>query len=165
MTETQLYRHFGKDGELLYVGISISAMARLGQHKDDASWFSDIRRVDIETFPTREDALTAERAAIQDENPKHNIKHKRKHTPYPPLPTKPATRRGSGEGSMDERGENQWRLRYRADGKRQAVTFCGTKTDARRELRRLLTIRDDATPSLSAQARLHTHRVSAYPSD
>jgi integrase len=46
-------------------------------------------------------------------------------------------RLGYGEGSMDERGANQWRLRYRADGKRHTVTFHGTKTEARAELRRL----------------------------
>jgi integrase len=46
-------------------------------------------------------------------------------------------RLGYGEGSMDERGANQWRLRYQADGRRHTVTFHGTKTEARAELRRL----------------------------
>jgi hypothetical protein len=43
-----LYRHFDKDGTLLYVGISLSAINRLGQHKDNAHWFSSIKRVEIE---------------------------------------------------------------------------------------------------------------------
>lgn len=31
--ETELYRHFAADGCLLYVGISLSAVARLTQHR------------------------------------------------------------------------------------------------------------------------------------
>jgi integrase len=52
-------------------------------------------------------------------------------------------RRGHGEGSIDQRGEDQWRLRYRVDGKRYAVAFHGTLGAARAELRRLLKSGDD----------------------
>jgi integrase len=44
-------------------------------------------------------------------------------------------RRGYGDGGIDERGENVFRLRYRVGGKRYAKTFHGTSTEARRELR------------------------------
>jgi hypothetical protein len=71
----QLYRHFNAAGELLYVGISISAMARLGQHVDVSPWAKDITTVTIETLPSREEALAAERVAIKTEHPKFNIKH------------------------------------------------------------------------------------------
>src|SRR5437764_1475805 len=47
-------------------------------------------------------------------------------------------KRGFGDGSIDSRGENTWRLRYRVDGKRYSKVFRGTKADARRELRRLI---------------------------
>ena len=48
------------------------------------------------------------------------------------------TRRSHGEGSIDARGVDVWRLRYRIDGKRFALTVRGTKSAAQRELRRLL---------------------------
>jgi predicted GIY-YIG superfamily endonuclease len=73
-SKTALYRHFNKENELLYVGISLNALNRLGQHKEHAHWFSDITDVRIEHFETRELALKAERDAVVKENPKHNIK-------------------------------------------------------------------------------------------
>lgn len=47
-------------------------------------------------------------------------------------------RRGNGEGAIDERGPDTWRLRYRVGGKRFAVTVHRSKAAAQRELRRLL---------------------------
>ena len=70
---TALYRHFNESKELLYVGISLNAIYRLGQHKKNAHWFSTISNVSIDHFPTREEALRAETKAIQSENPAHNI--------------------------------------------------------------------------------------------
>lgn len=72
-TSTALYRHFDADGVLLYVGISLSAVARLAQHRDNAHWYRAIARVDIEWLPTREDAIFAERRAIFRERPLHNL--------------------------------------------------------------------------------------------
>ncbi len=43
-----------------------------------------------------------------------------------------------GDGTLDERGPDIWRLRYRASGKRVSQTFHGTKRDAQKELRRLI---------------------------
>jgi integrase len=48
------------------------------------------------------------------------------------------TKRSHGDGGIDERGPNNWRLRYRANGKRVSVAFTGTKTEARGKLRNLL---------------------------
>lgn len=47
------------------------------------------------------------------------------------------TKRGHGEGGIDERGENIFRLRWRANGKRHTETFRGTKAEARKRLRAL----------------------------
>ncbi len=69
-----LYRHFGQDGKLLYVGISISALARLAAHKESA-WFNDIATVTFTRCRGRLDALRAERVAIRREMPTHNIMH------------------------------------------------------------------------------------------
>jgi integrase len=55
-----------------------------------------------------------------------------------------ARRKGHyGAGSIDPSGEGSWRLRYRIDGVRYTKTVEGTKTDAARELRRLLQAGDD----------------------
>jgi GIY-YIG catalytic domain-containing protein len=71
--ECALYRHFDADGTLLYVGISLSALNRLGQHKQNAEWFDKIARVAIEKFPTRAAALEAEHNAIKEEKPLYNV--------------------------------------------------------------------------------------------
>jgi integrase len=47
-------------------------------------------------------------------------------------------RRGHGDGGIDQRGPDTFRLRYRVDGKRFTKTFHGTLLEARKELRRLL---------------------------
>lgn len=68
-----LYRHFDSDGRLLYVGISLSAVSRLRQHATSSHWFKEIARVEIEKLPSREAALNAERHAIHNEKPIHNL--------------------------------------------------------------------------------------------
>jgi integrase len=53
------------------------------------------------------------------------------------------TKRASGEGSIQPRGESTFRLRYRIDDQRFEKTFHGTQAEARKELRRLLKSADD----------------------
>ena len=77
MTKTSLYRHFSAEDELLYIGISVSALSRLGQHEKHAPWFDEICRVTVEHFETRDEALEAERRAIETEKPTHNKHHNR----------------------------------------------------------------------------------------
>lgn len=48
------------------------------------------------------------------------------------------SKRGHGDGGIDQRGENIFRLRYRVGGKRNTKTFHGTLTEARKELRALV---------------------------
>jgi len=52
-------------------------------------------------------------------------------------------KRSHGDGGIDARGENAWRLRYRLNGKRFSKTIRGTLTEARKELRRLIKSGDD----------------------
>jgi excinuclease UvrABC nuclease subunit len=68
----ELYRHYDKDDVLLYVGISLSAVARLSQHKD-SRWFSKIARVEIEQCETREYASWLEYQAFEREKPLYNL--------------------------------------------------------------------------------------------
>jgi integrase len=52
-------------------------------------------------------------------------------------------KRDHGDGAIDERGEDRWRLRWRVAGKRYSKAFHGTKRAAQTELRRLLKSADD----------------------
>ena len=76
-----LYRHFDASGALLYVGVSLSAVQRLAQHKNCSHWFEQIARVEIETFTDRQQALDAERKAVATEKPRHNVQGGRKVRP------------------------------------------------------------------------------------
>src|SRR5438445_5156479 len=53
------------------------------------------------------------------------------------------SKRDFGDGGLDERGEDHWRLRYRVGGQRYTKAFRGTKRAAQTELRRLLKSADD----------------------
>lgn len=68
-----LYRHYNEKGELLYVGISLSAISRLAQHSVNAKWYDEICTVKIQKFKTREQAIAAEALAIKAESPIYNI--------------------------------------------------------------------------------------------
>ena len=69
---TALYRHYDADEALLYVGISLSPLARTGQHAQDAVWFDQVAKISIEWHQNRSEAHKAERMAIQSERPKFN---------------------------------------------------------------------------------------------
>lgn len=67
-----LYRHWSTTGTLLYIGISLNAVARLAQHKDK-SWFPRIATITVERFETYAEAEVAELRAICYEGPIHNV--------------------------------------------------------------------------------------------
>jgi predicted GIY-YIG superfamily endonuclease len=75
---TALYRHYGECGDLLYVGISLRFVRRLHEHEKRSGWFQGITSVKVEWFENRNDALQAERLAIQNENPLYNKQLKKK---------------------------------------------------------------------------------------
>jgi integrase len=54
-------------------------------------------------------------------------------------------RRSHGDGGIDRRGDNSWRLRYRVNGKRYSKAFHGTLSEARKELRALIRSGDTGT--------------------
>ena len=137
--QTHLYRHLDAEGRLLYVGISLSALDRLSQHKRNAHWFTSIASVTIETFSSRKEAVDAEELAIKAENPAWNIRKPRSATPYcEPLRavrwpsgrrlterrvlTADAGRHYDGAGLhlvVSETGRKKWVLRYQINGVRR----------------------------------------------
>lgn len=75
LDETALYRCFNNKDELLYVGVSYSAINRFSQHKTSSKWAKDVVTIYIEPFDSRDLALAAEKKAIKTEYPKHNDQH------------------------------------------------------------------------------------------
>jgi predicted DNA-binding transcriptional regulator AlpA len=67
-----LYRHFDKDGRLLYVGVSFATFWRLNTHRNEATWYHEIRTITIDKFASRGEAMKAEAVAIRDEKPLNN---------------------------------------------------------------------------------------------
>ncbi len=78
MTEkTAIYRHYDRDGVLLYVGLSLNPIKRLGQHRVHSLWFYSITRVEIEWAKNREAAADEERRAVRAERPLFNTVYNR----------------------------------------------------------------------------------------
>lgn len=72
---TALYRFFGQGGDLLYVGISKRLGKRLQEHALYSPWWSEAAAHSIEWYPSGTAAGRAERAAIREEKPAHNVMH------------------------------------------------------------------------------------------
>lgn len=72
MARTALYRHFNKDGVLLYVGITLRVIDRLAQHSNQSCWYDQIAYIKVEYFETRDEAIKAEQLVIVREKPLFN---------------------------------------------------------------------------------------------
>jgi predicted GIY-YIG superfamily endonuclease len=75
--EHALYRFFDDADQLLYVGLTVNLPTRLRDHHRDKAWWRDVVRMTATWYPTRADVTEAERLAIIDEKPLHNIQHNR----------------------------------------------------------------------------------------
>lgn len=67
-----VYRFYGDDGVLLYVGKTRNPRHRMRNHAADPRWYDIIRRVTWEEFDGRE-VSSREAQAIRDEQPLYNI--------------------------------------------------------------------------------------------
>lgn len=72
-----LYRFYSQAGELLYVGITSNPPSRFVQHRTQKDWWTEVSRIDLQSFSTRGDLTSAEREAIKLEHPKYNVIHNR----------------------------------------------------------------------------------------
>ncbi len=73
MSACTVYRLRDAAGDLLYVGMTHSAMSRLAHHSTQKPWWPDVSTVDVEHIPSRAHAADAEAEALRTENPAHNI--------------------------------------------------------------------------------------------
>lgn len=72
-----LYRHFSKNGELLYVGVSRNPFERLADHVRRGDWTSEIAAITLQWFDDADMALDAEKLAINVEKPRWNVSTQR----------------------------------------------------------------------------------------
>lgn len=96
---TAVYRFFDAHGVLLYVGITKHLGKRFRQHSHSSKWWPDATHHSVEWLPTRTLAGRAERAAIRDEKPLHNVM-------YTPRACIPIAERSSRERMTEARGDS-----------------------------------------------------------
>lgn len=70
-----LYRHFNTDGVLLYVGMTSAPAQRMTHHASNSAWGREVATVTLEWFDSKQEALEAERVAIETEAPRNNCQH------------------------------------------------------------------------------------------
>jgi predicted GIY-YIG superfamily endonuclease len=68
-----LYRHYDKDDNLLYVGITNDLTRRTRQHRAYSRWIKLSVSITNTSFDDRDDCYSAEERAIKNENPIFNI--------------------------------------------------------------------------------------------
>lgn len=69
---TSVYRLYGADDQLLYVGIAKRFGSRWEQHAKEQPWWDQVDHQTVNWFASREDALLAEKRAIHEEMPVYN---------------------------------------------------------------------------------------------
>lgn len=74
-----LYRMYDVEHTLLYVGVTLSLVDRVGSHQTGSAFWPDVRTITVEHYADRPTALKAEVSAIQLEHPTYNVSGK-KHT-------------------------------------------------------------------------------------
>lgn len=69
-----VYRFFGADDLLLYIGVTGSFGRRLEHHKCTREWFHQVQKITLVWYDNWETAAHAEVDAIVKENPVHNLR-------------------------------------------------------------------------------------------
>lgn len=69
-----VYRCLDDACELIYVGISGDAYARLRRHRLESPWWRRVQTVTVDRYRNRPSAFAVEAAAIRDECPTENRK-------------------------------------------------------------------------------------------
>lgn len=79
---TFVYRAFGTNGRLLYVGISDNWRARLRGHEKSSDWWAYVIRVDAELYESRHQAFAVESWALRYESPLWNSEEQWRWVPF-----------------------------------------------------------------------------------
>lgn len=87
---TALYRLYGADNVLLYVGIAGKPDSRWKQHSRQKEWWPKVTRKTLAWYETRAEAEAEELAAMAAERPVYNVAGS-PHRPEPGSPLRPHT--------------------------------------------------------------------------
>lgn len=74
---TILYRLYGADDALLYIGITGNKVQRFEGHRRNTRWWKQVARKELTTFPDRASAVAAEEKAVLAEQPRYNVEYTR----------------------------------------------------------------------------------------
>ncbi len=97
---TGLYHVYGEADSLLYIGVSKHFGVRWQQHAQKQPWWNERRRMTVDFYDDREEALDAEALAIFTEQPKYNVLHRKQALRLKKLQSAPvSTPRRSGQRS------------------------------------------------------------------
>lgn len=66
-----VYRVYGNNGELLYVGVSWNPFAVVERHCDVSPYWEDVASIKLDWFDSISQALEGESSAIASEHPKY----------------------------------------------------------------------------------------------
>jgi hypothetical protein len=67
-----VYQLIDRASEVIYVGSSSALFTRLGQHTKTKEWWSSVRGISVESFPTVDEMLDREAELIEMLDPIHN---------------------------------------------------------------------------------------------
>lgn len=79
MSAAWVYRCYDAGGRLIYVGSTQDLGQRMRDHNARAWWAGQVTSVQARPYPSRPEALAAEREAIRTENPRWNTSGKWAH--------------------------------------------------------------------------------------
>lgn len=71
----RLYRYYDSNDVLLYIGISANFAVRNSAHSNSSFWFAECAKVTFEKYENQTELVAAEKLAIENEKPLHNIAH------------------------------------------------------------------------------------------
>lgn len=111
-----VYRFFGADGTLLYVGASTNPALRFEKHSRTQPWWPEVATITLQHCFDWDEMDTAETEAIRTENPKYNHLHSKTATRKLRKP-----RRDVGSGTLFQRGDGMWVGRAVVEGKTKSV--------------------------------------------
>ena len=98
-----LYRFYDATDELLYVGATTNPRFRIQTHRREKEWWQEVVTIKIQHFTNLDQLLAEERAAIEAENPRHNLVHTAK-----PIPWAGKKIRRQGDGTLFRRADGYW---------------------------------------------------------
>jgi predicted GIY-YIG superfamily endonuclease len=100
-----LYRFRASDDTLLYIGITVNPGQRFVDHAHKKQWWSQVATIALEQHDDYPSLVAAEREAIQEEKPLHNVIHNGRRVVAPPVRLYKGMERGKAYGLALHNGD------------------------------------------------------------